>query len=284
MTTAINELEQIRYSNQIILTTEQLADFYGTDSRHIKQNFRNNKKRFIEGKHYYFLKDTALKEFKNEVDNINLVGKRTSSLYLWTAQGASRHSKILGTDQAWNVFDELEDNYFKRPVLQNPSSNISLLDLDSKTLLLVADFKQQNEKLQLENKQLKEQVEQNKTIVDYAKKIIADRSDLNDITLIANKLTNAGYQMGRNKVMAWMRMKGHLLKQNSKYNYPGQVAKDAGFLVAEEKTVEYDNHHGGTQKTTYVQTYATKTGITWFTNQIIKWLEDGHDISEVKGY
>ena len=49
-----------------------------------------------------------LKQFKNQVNDIYLVDKRTSSLTLWTDRGASRHCKILDTDKAWEQFDNLD--------------------------------------------------------------------------------------------------------------------------------------------------------------------------------
>ncbi|ENT3909961.1 P22AR C-terminal domain-containing protein, partial [Escherichia coli] len=33
-------------------------------------------------------------------------------LILWTERGAARHAKMLETDQAWDVFEKLEDCYF----------------------------------------------------------------------------------------------------------------------------------------------------------------------------
>ena len=54
-----------------------------------------------------------LKQFKNLINEIDLVDKRTPSLILWTERGASRHCKILDTDKAWEQFDNLEETYFK---------------------------------------------------------------------------------------------------------------------------------------------------------------------------
>ncbi|KAA9920381.1 hypothetical protein, partial [Escherichia coli] len=35
-------------------------------------------------------------------------------LILWTERGAARHAKMLETDQAWEVFEKLEDSYFNQ--------------------------------------------------------------------------------------------------------------------------------------------------------------------------
>ena len=87
---------------------------------HIQQNFKNNRERFVEGKHYFKLEGADLKAFKDSLENIeSVVGSRAPSLILWTKQGAARHSKMLGTEQAWDVFDELEESYF------NPMRNMT---------------------------------------------------------------------------------------------------------------------------------------------------------------
>lgn len=118
------ELQIVELNNQRILTTEQLAEFYGATVQQIKQNFNNNKDKFVEGKHYYRLEGAELKEFKNLVENFDLVDKRSPQLILYTKQGAGRHSKMLGTDKAWDMFDELEENYFN-PKSKLDTSNLS---------------------------------------------------------------------------------------------------------------------------------------------------------------
>lgn len=129
----MNKLKQVEYDNQIILTTEQLATFYGTTERAIKQNFNNNYDKFQEGLHYYFLKGVQLKEFKNRVENFDLVGKRANALYLWTKRGASRHAKMLGTDRAWDVYDELEETYFNRQSeLRMPETPLEIMSVVGK--------------------------------------------------------------------------------------------------------------------------------------------------------
>ena len=97
-----------------VLLTKQLAEFYGCSTDRIKQNFAENKSRFVEGKHYFILGGETLRQFKSEVGNSTLVGKTASNLYLWTRRGAARHAKMLQTDKAWDVFETLEDNYFNR--------------------------------------------------------------------------------------------------------------------------------------------------------------------------
>lgn len=108
----MKDLIPIEHENQRVLTTEQLAEVYECEPKNIRMNFANNKDHFIEGKHYYKLEGETLRRFKNDTKNIGIVGNRVNILYLWTKRGASRHSKMLGTDKAWEMFDMLEENYF----------------------------------------------------------------------------------------------------------------------------------------------------------------------------
>ena len=108
------QLPQIVEKNGVrVLTTRQLTEWYHTEEWQIKQNFRNNKKRFVLGKHYIAVQGEELKEFKSKVENIYLVGKTAKILYLWTEKGALLHAKSLNTDKAWEVYDYLVDFYFR---------------------------------------------------------------------------------------------------------------------------------------------------------------------------
>jgi hypothetical protein len=123
----MNEPQPIEQNGQRVLTTEQLAELYGTTVGVVQMNFKRNSNKFIEGKHFFKLKGEQLRAFKNEPTNCGFVGKNASALYLWTRRGAARHSKMLGTDQAWDMFDSLEENYF------NPKARLNLQGLSPQT-------------------------------------------------------------------------------------------------------------------------------------------------------
>lgn len=96
-----------------VLTTKQIAEAYGVKSDIIGYNFRYNKVRYVEGKHYIMLEGQALKEFKSTNVEIQRSLPRISKLYLWTEKGALLHAKSLNTDKAWQVYDYLVDFYFR---------------------------------------------------------------------------------------------------------------------------------------------------------------------------
>lgn len=125
-----NFMTPVEYKGQVVITTAQLAEVYGTTPKNITNNFQRNNDRFTEGKHYFVLKGDELKEYKSKTSERGVPVSSANSMYLWTRRGASRHCKILGTDKAWEQFDYLEDNYFERkqqPKL--PQTPMELLEL-----------------------------------------------------------------------------------------------------------------------------------------------------------
>lgn len=134
----------INFNSIPVVTTEMLADFYQTDAKHIQNNYLRNSGRFIEGKHFFKLVGEQLKKFKNLPSLRGLVNKRTPHLTLWTERGAARHAKMLDTDQAWEVFEQLEDCYFHRQEILAKTHKSEREPLTNAVNLLVAKTKHLN--------------------------------------------------------------------------------------------------------------------------------------------
>ena len=135
MTTQISveTLSPITHNQIPVITTELLAQLYGTEPVRIRQNHHENKVRFVEGKHFFKVVGNDLKELRvalNYSQNLRVtlsnsqnlqpslrglqISPKARSLILWTERGAARHAKMLETDQAWEVFEKLEDCYFSQ--------------------------------------------------------------------------------------------------------------------------------------------------------------------------
>lgn len=143
----MNNLTVTEYKNIRVLTTQQIAEAYGTDTKIISKNFSRNKERYIEGKHFICLEGEELKEFKTKrhFDDSSRINK----LYLWTEKGAFLHAKSLNTDKAWEVYDRLVDEYFEKPKLP-------LWTMDDKIQILAQGNIELKEKIEAVNDDLQE--------------------------------------------------------------------------------------------------------------------------------
>lgn len=107
----MNQLQPISQEGKRVLTTIQLAESFGTDAKIINRNFQRNAGRYEQGKHYFSLSGEDLREFKGSRQFDDSL-KFTSILYLWTEKGAWLHAKSLNTDQAWDAYEMLVDEYY----------------------------------------------------------------------------------------------------------------------------------------------------------------------------
>ncbi|WP_336286543.1 ORF6N domain-containing protein [Cronobacter dublinensis] len=131
-------LSPITHKQRPVITTEILAQLYGTDVKNIQNNYARNTARFVAGKHFYKLVGDELRHMKHRLSLSEPVKKHrpsscgsvkiarnVRSLILWTERGAARHAKMLETDQAWEVFEKLEDSYFKTPNTATPAPTVT---------------------------------------------------------------------------------------------------------------------------------------------------------------
>ncbi|EFA4076790.1 TPA: ORF6N domain-containing protein [Escherichia coli] len=130
---SVETLSPITHNQIPVITTELLAQLYCTEISNIKVNYTRNSERFVEGKHFFKVVGDELKNLRVTLSNSqNLqpslrglqISPKARSLILWTERGAARHAKMLETDQAWEVFEKLEDCYFSQgktaPTEQQP--------------------------------------------------------------------------------------------------------------------------------------------------------------------
>lgn len=181
----MDKLIPMELKKQRIMTTEILAEQYGTYTERIRQNYLRNEKRFVEGKHYYKLIGDELRSFKAEyLNDTNL--KFAKELLLWTEKGAARHAKILDTDEAWEVYEELEETYFRvRENVQalNTSQLSPELQMFNKMFQALANS-------ELEQKRLKEEIKETKEEIQGIRDVVALTPNAwrKDTTTLINKI------------------------------------------------------------------------------------------------
>ena len=233
--TTINNIETpvIEYNGLPVVTTEQLAWFYDCKKDAISHNFKNNESRFVEGKHFYKLIGNELRSFKASLGTAKISQnlKFAPYVYLWTKQGAARHSKMLGTDRAWDMFDLLEENYFsKNNQLALPKDYLSAL----KALVASEEAKQ---KALAENAIMKPKADFYDTVVSTESLL-----SMGDTAKLLDK------NVGRNRLYKILREKKILMSDNIPYQ---QYVDRGYFKVVENYYMAGDNKV--ITKTTYVK-------------------------------
>lgn len=161
---------RINYQGRVICLTQQLAQFYGCDPEHIWDNHRKNSDRFEEGKHFVRLDGETLKVFKEGLPEIIREPlKFAPKAILWTELGAARHAKMLTTDRAWDVFEQLEEAYFH----QAGQPSTPAIDSHEGALLALQQLTVQQLALIQENKRTAAQLALAAPKVEYVDRYVA---------------------------------------------------------------------------------------------------------------
>ncbi|OAS19285.1 ORF6N domain-containing protein [Paenibacillus oryzisoli] len=183
----------IEKNNERVLTTAQLAEVYGTDYKSISKNFNRNKQRYQEGKHYFLLQGEERQEFMLDYRQNDDSLKHAKHIFLWTAKGALLHAKSLGTDEAWNAYEQLVDDYFNK-VEQLQRMNVpTQLPTTIEDILITALTNMKE--MKFENQELKKAVNQLALVVDN--EVILTKHQKSEIQQAVNRrqgeLNREGY-------------------------------------------------------------------------------------------
>ena len=245
----MSDLIPVEYRTERVLTTEQLAQAYECEPNNIKKNFNSNKEHFEEGRHYYKVEGDALNDLRVTFSDLQ-ISPKTRCLYLWTRRGASRHSKMLGTDRAWEVFDALEESYFNpRPKALTPAEQMAQGLLAAQKLLAEKD----------------KRIEEMRPKEIFADAVSVSKTDIL-IGDLAKLIKQNGHDIGQKRLFAWLREKGYLIKRKGlDWNMPTQKAMEMKLFRVKETVVTHADGHTTVSKTTKV----TGKGQVYFVNKFL---------------
>lgn len=190
----MSKLTPIEHKNQRVLTTQQLAEGYGTDAKVVRNNFSRNSDRYLCGTHFFILEGKELQEFR-ATHQIEVL-PNVNSIYLWTEKGALLHAKSLNTDKAWDVYNELVDTYFRKKEVTPP------LQIDSKFMFLLAAQLEEKEKKILE---LTPAAEFGNAVSNNNGGIL-----VRDYVKV---LANDGITITQDKFFSWLHVNGYIYRQ-----------------------------------------------------------------------
>lgn len=112
-------------SNQKVVSAKTVAEIHGMEVKHVNELINNNIKRFKEGIDIIDVINDD--NFKVVVNDLGLKGSnRTKNIYLLSERGYAKLIKIMDSDLAWEIHDQLMDEYFSmREERINPYANLS---------------------------------------------------------------------------------------------------------------------------------------------------------------
>ncbi|CAK0724203.1 P22AR C-terminal domain-containing protein [Escherichia coli] len=215
MTTQISveTLSPITHNQIPVITTELLAQLYGTEPVRIRQNHHENKVRFVEGKHFFKVVGNDLKELRVALNySQNPISPKARSLILWTERGAARHAKMLETDQAWDVFEKLEDCYFRQCKKNTGKQEKSTNELSAKeanSLVWLWDYANRSQALFRELYPALKQIQSNYSgrCYDYGHEFSYVIGMARDVLINHTRDVDINEPDGPTNLSAWMRLK-----------------------------------------------------------------------------
>jgi regulator of replication initiation timing len=166
----MDKLQIIEHCSKRVLTTSQLAKSYGADNRRISENFNRNISRFTEGKHFISLVNEEKREFLNRTQ-IEDGSKNATVLYLWTEKGAWLHAKSLNTDEAWDAYEMLVDDYYRK---KESEIDVSLLSPELQMFKQTFDAVA---KIQLESSETKKKLNEVQSTVQTIKETFIKKDE-----------------------------------------------------------------------------------------------------------
>ncbi|AMF90773.1 phage antirepressor Ant [Escherichia coli] len=223
MTTQISveTLSPITHNQIPVITTELLAQLYGAEVKNIQNNYARNAERFIEGKHFFKVAGDALKNLRvalNYSQNLQpslrglQISPKARSLILWTERGAARHAKMLETDQAWEVFEKLEDCYFsqcKKNTGKQEKSTNELSAKEANSLVWLWDYANRSQALFRELYPALKQIQSNYSgrCYDYGHEFSYVIGMARDVLINHTRDVDINEPDGPTNLSAWVRLK-----------------------------------------------------------------------------
>lgn len=199
------------------LTDKTIAEIHQMENKNIRARITSNIKRFKENIDYIDIKRVY------DVNTLVHLGyakqsiTQAKNIYLLSERGYAKLIKIMDNDLAWEIHDELMDEYFamRKVIKENHGLKEQLLlQLFSNDALTVANAHKQL--VELETKPLLNKIEEDKPLVEFSNSV-AQSSDSIDVGTFAKLIKDEGIKLGRNKLFDWLRTNDYLMKNNQPY-------------------------------------------------------------------
>lgn len=223
----------LKHGGLPVATTAILADKLGASVDQLNLNYERNVSRYKEGKHFFLLKGGKLTEFKKECkilypsNRYLQISSKARSLYLWTERGAYNHTKSLGTDEAWDAYERLVDDYYRlQEAVQVVGSVIANPNLTRREILQMALAAEE----MLEAANAKIALDAPKVALAEA---ITESEALVTVRDLAALLAQSGAAVGERTFYEWL-VENKYLEKRSRFSQSRQKVVSCGYWPSEK--------------------------------------------------
>lgn len=103
--------------DRMCILAKTVAEIHGITVGEVNQNIKRNEKRFKDGIDIIDLKNSAITQSYSQLlkENLGFTQAQinaSKNIYLFSERGYAKLIKIMDTDEAWDIYEELLDNYF----------------------------------------------------------------------------------------------------------------------------------------------------------------------------
>lgn len=110
------------------MLVRDIAMIHESTTKRINELINRNRKRFKDGIDLLDLKQVVLNDLFSDYGFTKAQWGNANNIYLLSERGYAKLLKILEDDKAWEIYDELVDNYFNMRQAINTGSSIGLKD------------------------------------------------------------------------------------------------------------------------------------------------------------
>ena len=249
------ELSVKEWNNQRVLTIWDIANLHEREVKRVTEQFKRNRDNFIEGVDFILL--TREEFLKSHLSALVNLSNNTKVIPLFTESGYLMLIKTFNDSLSWKVQRVLVNSYFKiKEIVEN---NYKVPKTFKEALLLAVEQQEEIERLELENKEKQNQLEEQKPMVDFFE-TVTESEDTLDFKQVATTLKFEG--IGRTKLMIILREQGIINWRNEPY----QKYVNLGYFKTIEK--EYNDVFGNTRLS--VKTVVFQKGVDFINRLLIK--------------
>lgn len=219
--------------NQKILFAKQIAEIHNVEVKRINELINKNRSRFKDG--IDILDIINDENFKVVINDLGLNGSnRTKNIYALSERGYSKLIKIMDTDLAWDIHDELIDNYFTMRQVINSNEQLKanlLLSIYNGGQEGILACKELTEiEVKEATKPLLDKIEEDKPLVEFTETVLKS-SDNILVRELAKIACNEGIKIGQNKLYEKLRSWGYIFRKSRE---PYQQYVDKGYFYIKE--------------------------------------------------